>query len=144
MTEIDDNYVGHEMTAHDLFSEATEYVKNAPTRLTHAAHEATEYTKELMSHASTEAILLAAKLQSAFIGQKEQAPAFLQDNEFIHAGYRIEHTTCCLALKSLFTCHNESVNVWSHLLGAISFFLFFIGLCIMVIPNRFQVGRDLL
>lgn len=47
------------MTTHDLLSEATEYMKNAPTKLTHAAHEATEYTKELMSHASNEAILLA-------------------------------------------------------------------------------------
>ncbi len=83
-------------------------------------------------------------MREAFIGGKNQAPEYLQDNEFITTGYRIEHTSCCSATKSLFTCHNETVNVWSHLIGAVAFTALFIGLCITVIPNRFSIGNELL
>jgi adiponectin receptor len=65
------------------------------------------------------------------------------DNEFIQSGYRINHHTCWRSFKSLFTCHNESVNVWSHLLGSVFFFLLFLMLCLFVIPNQFQYGREL-
>jgi len=39
-------------------------------------------------------------------------------------GYRINFNTFPRILRSLFMLHNESVNVWSHLLGV----LLFIGL----------------
>jgi hypothetical protein len=45
---------------------------------------------------------------------------------YILRGYRLNHNSFWLALKSLFSYHNESVNTWSHLIGA----LFFIG-CIV-------------
>jgi len=80
----------------------------------------------------------------AFIGHKDEAPEFLQDNEYIVTGYRINHSSFCVALKSLFTCHNESVNVWSHLIGSLVFIGFFIGFCFYVIPRRFQYGNQLI
>ncbi len=49
------------------------------------------------------------------------APAFLQDNEFILRGYRIGFNTRQKILRSLFMLHNETVNVWSHLIGVIVF-----------------------
>jgi hypothetical protein len=112
-------------------------VKAVPGRIAATADEASEYTKELLGNAVN-------KVRKAFIGQKEEAPDFLQDNEYIKSGYRIEHNSCCLAAKSLFTCHNESVNVWSHLIGALLFTVFLIGLGISIIPKRFEVGRELL
>ncbi len=48
-----------------------------------------------------------------------EAPNHLVDNEFIHRGYRIGFTNPYSILKSLFSVHNESVNVWSHLLGSV-------------------------
>jgi len=84
------------------------------------------------------------KVKKAFIGTKEEAPEFLQDNEFIKNGYRIDHNSCCVAAKSLFTCHNESVNVWSHLIGSVCYLGLFIALCIIIIPKRFETGRDLI
>jgi len=54
-----------------------------------------------------------------FIGHLDHVPAFLKDNEFIHTGYRINFHTPKKVLKSLFMVHNESVNIWSHLGGAI-------------------------
>lgn len=115
-------------------AEATEYVKAVPGRIAATADEASEYTKELLGNA-------VQKVRKAFIGKKEEAPAFLQDNEYIKSGYRIEHNSCCLAAKSLFTCHNESVNVWSHLFGAVLFLAFLFGLGFTIIPRRFEVGR---
>jgi adiponectin receptor len=59
---------------------------------------------------------------SAFIGGMTEAPDHLVDNEFIHRGYRIGyHYSIRSILRSLFQFHNESVNVWSHLLGMIFF-----------------------
>ena len=55
----------------------------------------------------------------------EDVPKYLQQNEYIKKGYRINCNSMSSALKSLFFLHNESVNVCSHLLGAI-FFLFLI------------------
>jgi hypothetical protein len=49
------------------------------------------------------------------------APAHLRDNEYILRGYRIGFNTKAKILKSIFMLHNESVNVWSHLIGVFVF-----------------------
>mmetsp|Transcript_15593 Transcript_15593/g.26845 ORF Transcript_15593/g.26845 Transcript_15593/m.26845 type:complete len:369 (-) Transcript_15593:49-1155(-) len=49
-----------------------------------------------------------------------EVPDWVRDNEYILTGYRV-HFSFGLCLRSLFRIHNETVNVWSHLLG---FFLF--------------------
>jgi adiponectin receptor len=84
------------------------------------------------------------KLKGSFIGSQTEAANFMQDNEFIKQGYRIDHNSCWQASKSLCTCHNETVNVWSHLVGSIVFLGFFIGMAIAIIPNRFEFGHDML
>ena len=61
-----------------------------------------------------------------FIGHMLMAPAFLIDNEFILHGYRINFNTKMKIFKSLFMLHNETVNVWSHLLGVFAIFAYFL------------------
>uniref|UniRef100_A0A8C0Z409 Progestin and adipoQ receptor family member 3 n=1 Tax=Canis lupus familiaris TaxID=9615 RepID=A0A8C0Z409_CANLF len=51
----------------------------------------------------------------------EQIPVSLKDNPYITDGYRA-YLPSRLCIKSLFILSNETVNIWSHLLG---FFLFF-------------------
>ncbi|XP_033862227.1 progestin and adipoQ receptor family member 3 isoform X2 [Acipenser ruthenus] len=51
----------------------------------------------------------------------EQIPVFLKENPYITDGYRA-YLPSRLCLKSLFILSNETVNIWSHLMG---FFLFF-------------------
>ncbi|XP_078069963.1 progestin and adipoQ receptor family member 3a isoform X2 [Mustelus asterias] len=51
----------------------------------------------------------------------EQIPSFLKENPYITDGYRA-YLPAKLCIKSLFILSNETVNIWSHLLG---FFLFF-------------------
>jgi hypothetical protein len=66
------------------------------------------------------------KQYETFIGHMLKAPAFLIDNEYILRGYRINFNTKMKIFKSLFMLHNETVNVWSHLLGVFAIFAYFI------------------
>ena len=58
-----------------------------------------------------------------FIGRWEEAPRFIQDNEYIRSGYRINFHNIRSIFCSLFMLHNETVNVWSHLIGVFIFFV---------------------
>jgi len=52
-----------------------------------------------------------------------EVPEYMQFNEFIRSGYRANFSWE-MCLKSLFQMHNETGNIWSHLLGALLFFFF--------------------
>jgi channel protein (hemolysin III family) len=69
--------------------------------------------------------------QKQYIGSIEDAPYFAKDNDFIHHGYRIGFYDIKSVLRTLFMCHNETANVWSHLLGV----FLFIGLIIWIVNS---------
>ena len=54
-----------------------------------------------------------------FIGTWDDYPVELQDNEYLREGYRVNFNTYKEVFYTLFRLHNESVNVCSHLCGAI-------------------------
>eukprot|EP00271_Cylindrocystis_brebissonii_P004239 TRINITY_DN15879_c0_g1_i1.p1 TRINITY_DN15879_c0_g1~~TRINITY_DN15879_c0_g1_i1.p1 ORF type:complete len:397 (-),score=14.71 TRINITY_DN15879_c0_g1_i1:63-1253(-) len=61
-------------------------------------------------------------------------PEYLRDNEFILKGYR-SNWTLKSAFLSVFRIHNETGNIWTHLLG----FLLFLGLTVYTathLPQR--------
>ena len=84
-----------------------------------------------------------------FIGHLRETPKYLRDNDYIKTGYRIGFNSVSRILRryeyvndiytkiSLFELHNESVNVWSHLIGAL-------GLFIMIFVVAFYIGPVLL
>ena len=45
-------------------------------------------------------------------------PTWLQDNQHIHSGYRPASNSYRKSLASLTHLHNESVNIYTHLVGA--------------------------
>jgi len=47
-------------------------------------------------------------------------PPYLKGNEYIVSGYRL-HFSFKLCLLSLFKLHNESLNIWTHLIGTLLF-----------------------
>lgn len=49
----------------------------------------------------------------------DDLPDWRRDNTFIHSGYRQIRPSYLRSFCSLFYLHNESVNIWSHLVGAI-------------------------
>ncbi|CAI2363109.1 unnamed protein product [Moneuplotes crassus] len=71
----------------------------------------------------------------SIIGSIKEAPHFLLDNEHIHTEYRIGFDSPLKILKSLFMIHNESVNVWTHLIGVIIFIVFISYTAIKLGPN---------
>lgn len=137
----------YESTAEKIQNKATEtseYVKNAKEKIAASAAEASDYTKEVLDMAQTAVSKQIEEVRKAFIGKKEDARPDQLDNEFIENGYRVGHDSCYAAMGSLFTCHNETVNVWSHFCGALLFLAFLIGLSAGFVPRRFEIGRELL
>ena len=73
--------------------------------------------------------------EEEYIGHYQEAPGYMKDNEDITHGYRINFNTPQKIFKTMFTLHNESVNIWTHFLPAL-FILFLIGyLLIFVGPT---------
>ncbi len=70
-----------------------------------------------------------------FVGTWDQADPYLRDNEYIRKGYRINFNSTKRILRSLFMCHNESTNIWSHLCGSIMFITLMIYIIVWVSPD---------
>lgn len=49
----------------------------------------------------------------------DELPPWLQDNHYIHHGYRPESSSFLVSFHSLTYLHNETVNIYSHLLPAL-------------------------
>lgn len=49
----------------------------------------------------------------------EEAPAFLIDNKYLIRGYRKNFRSISSIIRSLFMPHNETLNIWTHLLGSL-------------------------
>ncbi|KAK8962152.1 hypothetical protein KSP40_PGU010562 [Platanthera guangdongensis] len=64
----------------------------------------------------------------------EELPEYMKENEFLRKYYRSEWPLSH-AFLSLFSWHNETINVWTHLLG----FLLFFGLTLMHLRNMPQL-----
>ncbi|KCV70193.1 hypothetical protein H696_03651 [Fonticula alba] len=62
-----------------------------------------------------------------------------KDNEWILSGYRISDGSFLTDIKSLFFLHNETGNIYSHLLAAV----FFIGVAILTFTGYAPVYADL-
>ncbi|KAL0585111.1 hypothetical protein ABG067_005007 [Albugo candida] len=69
----------------------------------------------------------------------EEGFAYLADNSYIRSGYRLNYTVrdCIL---SLFQLHNETLNVWTHMIGS----LIFLGLIMYLIiyENQKPLGAN--
>lgn len=73
-----------------------------------------------------------------WLGNFEDLPTSLQDNNYIRRGYRLGHSSYDV-FCSLFSWHNETGNIYTHGLG----FLLFLVLTIVTawkVPAPFQAG----
>ena len=56
----------------------------------------------------------------------EQLPEWYKHNKYINTGYRKITNSFYDCYLSIFSFHNETINIWSHLLGCIEFMLLII------------------
>ncbi|KAL0472672.1 hemolysin-III related domain-containing protein [Neurospora intermedia] len=61
------------------------------------------------------------RIEEALLVLWDELPHWRRDNHFIHSGYRRTSNSFQKSFWSIFYLHNEFVNIWTHLLGAISF-----------------------
>ena len=75
----------------------------------------------------------------------DDLPAWRRDNSFILTGYRPHAATVANVFSSLLHLHNESVNIWSHLLGSLASVLLAASLALLtrhvVLPRWPSAGR---
>ncbi|KLU88860.1 hypothetical protein MAPG_07842 [Magnaporthiopsis poae ATCC 64411] len=62
-----------------------------------------------------------AKVEHALLILWDELEEWRRDNAFIQRGYRRTSNSYRACAASLAYLHNESVNIWSHLLGAVFF-----------------------
>ena len=62
-----------------------------------------------------------------------------QDNHYIHGGYRQASNSYAKSFASLGYLHNESVNIYTHLIGAVAFTLSGILLC-RALGSRYETA----
>ena len=72
----------------------------------------------------------------SYVGRAEEAEDYAVDNEYIQRGYRINHDTNGRVFKSLCTCHNETVNIWSHGIGVVLFIFMLAAILIWIVPKQ--------
>jgi len=70
--------------------------------------------------------------------QFQNIPEWSKDNKFIEKYYRKDNKNWSYYIKSLFKWHNETINIWSHLLG----FLGILGISVYVnITKYFDIDK---
>ena len=75
------------------------------------------------------------------LGTYEEAPKFIQDNEYLKHGYLLHCNTFKKIFKSFLIIHNESVNIYSHLLGAFFFFMLIWYTTFFVTNTKTQISQ---
>ncbi|EQC30711.1 hypothetical protein SDRG_11470 [Saprolegnia diclina VS20] len=78
------------------------------------------------------------KRLDAYHTLEDEGFSYLGDNSYIHHGYRL-HYSLKESFFSLFELHNETMNVWTHLIGSIVFWSLLISVCLQVEVDRAPV-----
>lgn len=89
-------------------------------------------TTEFLSDATKK---IERKVEDALTVLWDDLPSWQQDNHYIKSGYRPATSSFRKSFASLAYIHNESVNIYSHMIGAVVFTLSGSLLCAIVKPR---------
>ena len=82
--------------------------------------EETTTKKEISKEDEEEKGKKISKIKNEIIvGKYSEAPDYLKDNEYIKEGYLINCNSFDKVFRSILVCSNETINIWSHLIGCI-------------------------
>lgn len=105
------------------------YCKKSPLKRTNMAIDAEPTLRRRHGESSPDAAhtllntvkAVERKIENAFLLAWDELPDWRRDNAFITTGYRPTSNSYRNSFASIFSVHNESVNIWTHLLGAVGF-----------------------
>lgn len=72
------------------------------------------------------------------IADYDEQPDWLRDNKYLKCGYRRPTYSYITCFRSIFQFHNETVNIWTHLLGG----LYFAHLCLQLFNSTILTATD--
>ncbi|KAI6206666.1 Progestin and AdipoQ Receptor family [Aphelenchoides besseyi] len=75
---------------------------------------------------------------------RDELPRSLWINEHIHTAYRPPNLTLWLCVRSALQWNNETLNIWSHLLGFVYFLFMQLNNLFVVLPNLNATKTDYL
>lgn len=87
--------------------------------MTNTKQPATQVAKDL----SNKAVQVEQKIEQKLTYLWHELPAWQRDNAYITSGYRPQSNSYVKSWASLLYIHNETVNIYTHLLGAVFFLL---------------------
>ncbi|EQC36196.1 hypothetical protein SDRG_06307 [Saprolegnia diclina VS20] len=101
-----------------------------------AAPTPTGIAPTTMADAPTPAPMAMTSMEKRLAGYHvlhDQGFSFLADNAYIRSGYRVNYSASH-CLQSLFELHNETWNVWTHIVGSLIFVCLLVSVFCMEIP----------
>lgn len=101
--------------------------------LARRTHERTRSLTQVMEKRVTEVRAQATQAVLRTVSYT-QAPAYMQDNPHIKSGYRV-NLSMKECLQSIFQLHNETFNIWSHLIGFLIFTYLLLFTAVALSPN---------
>ena len=122
---------------------STGFFGNAAETFSDRAKNLKIYASEVSEKISEKYLEIETRLK-AYVGTIDDAEEHTIDNLYIQRGYRINHNTCRSIFKSLFSCHNEFVNIWSHIIGVLVFLVLLTSVWSDVLPNQFWYAYTLI
>ena len=72
------------------------------------------------------------------VGKYSEAPDYLKDNEYIKEGYLINCNSFDKVFRSILVCSNETINIWSHLIGCIISILLIIFITFLIKAGKIK------
>ncbi|KAF1920771.1 hemolysin-III related-domain-containing protein [Ampelomyces quisqualis] len=101
-----------------------------------------ETAKQTASDAANATKELEKKIESKLTYLWHEIHPWQQDNHYIHSGYRPATNSYLKSYSSLFYLHNESVNIYTHLLGSLAFLLASLILYAQLSPRYETASRE--
>lgn len=98
--------------------------------------------KEAVAKTAAAGKELEQKLEEKLILLWDELSPWQQDNHYIHSGYRAQSNSYLRSWKSLGYIHNETVNIYSHLLGALLAIVSGIALYLTLEPRYETATRE--
>jgi hypothetical protein len=132
----------------DIFSETKAYIRKRRNSLTTAGERVLDNLSvfadnmQIFANETSEKVIGRVEVFAQNVRYRlvhfDELPTSMKDNNYIHTKYR-QVSGYMECWKSIFKVHNETVNIWTHLLGAL-LFVYLIIQSYFTFPKEADIG----